>query len=228
VALIEAGEVPKQVNDLLRTRVPGSRPGASAGCVPGGADAIARTWLPAPLHDVLRRRESVRDFAPTEIPVQQIVDLITGGYVAERHVWPPAAHGDAGLTVLLAACRVAGLAEGIYAVEPGSQSPAPVPGPPSPASVREAYADAPALLLICADPHQQARDAGGSSYGSLIVRSGTLGYAMWLAAVSGGLAGCGYGSSCHDMTLAARQWDPRYRHFFTVAIGMPAGRSQRS
>lgn len=228
MAIVEAGEATRQVTDLLRTRTRAAARDQEAGARPNASDRNASDRnasdtdpagliSPAALEDVLRKRESVRDFAPRELKAEHVTDLICRGYAAERQVWPARAHGDARLVVLLAAYRVTGMTPNMYAVPAGDQRPSPVPGQ---LPLAATYADAPALLLICADPHQQARDPSGSGYGSLLVRAGTLGYAMWLAAVSSGLAGSVYGGSCDDVTIAARGWDKRYRHFFTVAIGI--------
>jgi Nitroreductase family len=216
MAVIAAGETTRELMSLLQTRRPGRNSSAAAGDFGGGLGTLLET----PLEVVLRRRGAVREFSAAELPVGQVEDLVARGFVAERQVWRAGAHGDPGFAVLVAARRVAGLAEGVYAAT--LQRPAlarlQVPAPLAP--VRQAYGDAPAFLLICADPHQQRTGAGGCSYGSLLVRAGTLGYAMWLAAISSGLAGCAYGGGCHDATLFARHLNPRFRHLFTVAIGM--------
>jgi hypothetical protein len=180
------------------------------------------TWLRGPIEESLIRRQSVRAFALSAVPRSLVLGAIAAARAAGEAVWPPDRHGGVSMQMLVAAVNVDGLAPGVYTVrEAGTDL-------LTPKSeyldiLREQYADAPVLILICADLNQACRDAGQAGYPATLTRAGTVGYAAWLWAVSAGLAGCVYGGASPDASGAVRQLDGNLRHLFTVAIGAPAG-----
>jgi hypothetical protein len=179
------------------------------------------SWLLAPIEETLTRRRSARVFAASPVPRSHILGAIAAARDAEEAVWPPGKHGGIGLDVLIAAFNIDGLARGLYSTNEAN------PEPLSPDSacldiLRKQYADAPALLLMCADLNHAFREAGPAGYPAALIRAGTAGYAAWLWSVSIGLAGCIYGSASHHASGAGRQRQANLRHLFTVAIGAPA------
>jgi hypothetical protein len=225
MTLIRLGDAVAQVSDLLRTRTPASGgaelPRQSYMDGPSVSVRVTDEWLASSLADVLTRREAVRDFSEELLLAGKVCEIVASALANENWVWPVERHGDADFRVLLAVRRVEGLAAGLYAVGREGR-PIPLPKVRPPRHVWESFVDAPALLFICADPHQGTRAGNGVGYGSVLVRAGTLGYSIWLSAVSSGLGGCAYGRSCHEVTLAAKQLDCRLRHLFTVSVGIPA------
>jgi nitroreductase len=213
--------VTKQLSESLRQREPTlARPlGAPA------ADFRVHercTWLGGPVGEVLTQRWSVRAFASSAIARSDVLGAIGAARDAEEAVWPPGKHGAMGLDVLIAAFNVGGLARGLYSTRDATTEPLSVDSACLDI-LREHYADAPVLLLICADVNHACRDAGQAGYPAALIRAGTAGYAAWLWSISAGLAGSVYGGASQDASGAARQRDANLRHLFTVAIGMPAG-----
>jgi hypothetical protein len=84
--------------------------------------------------------------------------------------------------------------------------------------LRERYAPAPVLFAVCGDL-TWACSPDGPGYGGLLVSAGALGHAIWLSALSIGLAASVFGGPCDDITEAPRPVDPDMRHLFTVAVG---------
>jgi hypothetical protein len=82
------------------------------------------------------------------------------------------------------------------------------------AELRESYAHAPVLLLICG-----AVPAGADEYRTTLLAAGWSGYTAWLAAVAIGLEGCVFGRAHGRVTAAL---PTASRHLFTVAIGHAA------
>jgi hypothetical protein len=180
------------------------------------------TWLGEPIEDVLAERRSVRAFASLAITRADVLGAIGAARNAEEAVWPHSRHGDIGLVMLIAAFDVDGLAKGLYRTDEASTE---LPSLDSAYLdiLREQYADAPVLMLICADMNKACRDAGQAGYPAALTRAGTAGYAAWLWSISAGLAGSVYGGASQHASAAGRQWDANLRHLFTVAIGMPVG-----
>jgi hypothetical protein len=214
VSVVEAGEAFRQVLASLRTRVPACGPG------------VARTAVSARNPGALRvaggraERHKVPDMPLAYgVSTRQVAEMVADGYTAERQVWDPGVHGDAQFLVMVAACRVTALAAGVYLVGAAGYQEVSVATDVSLGSLRQAYGAASGILLICADPHQRFRSAGGCSYGSLLVRAGTLAYGIQLSAMSMGVPCSVYGSSSYYASLAARAWDERYRNLLTVTVG---------
>jgi hypothetical protein len=214
--LLTEGEPARRVAELLMQR--GAAATASAESVGNPADGVC--WLGGPLREALTRRRSVRDFAADPLPCGHLRAIIADARAATAATWPGTRHGDTALTVMVAADRVTGLAEGVHAAGPGQWLPLAKPGRALLGSLAVEYADAPALLLVCGDLAQISRVGGG--YGDLLVRAGTLGYAAWLRAISLGLGGSIYGGTSPQVTAVARQAGAGLQHVFTVAIGHPA------
>ena len=121
----------------------------------------------------------------------------------ERAHWPAAEHGDTGIGIAAAVSGVTGLNPGIYLYQPDQRDfAAAAGGPVLVAELRSTYALAPALLLVYGnlDTARDSRPAQG--YQRLLVRTGALGYASLLAALSTGLRGCLYGASTSIVTTA--------------------------
>ncbi len=177
-------------------------------------------WLPGPVEGMLLRRSSVREFSADPLPAAHVRAAAAAGQDAEAATWPAGQHGPAAFAILIAAFHLDGLDRGLYPAH-GSQ-PLADPGSGWLDALRQQYADAPALLLICGDLNRACRSAGPAGYPSMLVRAGTIGYGAWLWALSAGLSASVYGSASHQVTGAARRLDVNLRHLFTVAVGMPA------
>jgi hypothetical protein len=165
-------------------------------------------------------RDSVREFSAAPLTIATIRQVVSAARAGEAAAWPVRSHGAAQFEVLVAALNVKGLAGGLYTSTLSQE----LAGREAIwlTTLREQYADAPTLLLICGNLSRACDAAGASGYASMLVRAGTLGYAAWLWALSAGLRCSVYGSASHRVTSAARLLDPHLRHLFTVAIGYPA------
>lgn len=207
MGLIETAESYRRVHDLLRQR--------DVQLGQGGAGARAGGWPPQyqghDLGGMLRARRSVREFSRGQVDRERLSRIVAAALETCENAWPAARHGALPLTVIAAVRDEPGLAW----VRQGGCDPMPVLNARLAGTLSRDYADAPAILFLCGDPHQ----LGPSGYGSVLVRVGAAGYAIWLAAIADGLQGSVYGRSSNEITRVARQVNPRLRHLFTVAIG---------
>jgi nitroreductase len=173
-------------------------------CRPAGRMPEPQRW-PAPTTEIVRSRHSVRTFSTEPIDIAHLRVIIDSAHL--RHP---------GFSVLIAAYRVADLDSGTYLAEPGNELTA------RPEyildGVREAYADAAALLIICGDLAAAVEADGPNGYSRLLVQAGAFAYTAWLTALSLGLAGSVYGRSNGDADAAARR-SGGLRHLFTAALG---------
>jgi hypothetical protein len=175
------------------------------------------------LDDILSRRRSLRAFSAEPATAAELSMIAEAGLAAERRQWPVGAHHSMGLTFVLAALNVADLAPGLYlsttrgpnAFSLIQHKPAWVP------ELRQRYADAPAILMICGDVGSACRAMGKPGYGQILVRAAAAGYAAWLRAISLDMAGTVFGGTCHQVTTSLSQaGSPHLWHLFTLAIGI--------
>jgi nitroreductase len=172
---------------------------------------------------VLASRRSARQFAGRPVPAALLADACQTAMRVEQAYWPPEVHGEAGLRLAVATARVDGLAEGLHTFSGATAefgylaSAAPV------GELQQEYANAPALVFVCAERAGDREVLPRSSYQSMVVRAGTLGYAVLLNAMSAGLCGCPFGRAMSRVpsALSAAYTGP-VRHLFTIAIGWPA------
>jgi len=211
--LIPSATATRAVKEVLNGRSRPAAPGAgwplppdAPSDAPSDPPTVAEILrLDGPrLEPVLRRRRSTREFRPEAPDPDQIRRIVTAAHAVDRRQWPSAA--DQPLSVLVGS----------------STMPDATPGPDLLPALREAYCEAPVLLFICGDVRAAAQAEHGTGYGSLLVRAGALGYALWMAALAEGLAGSVYGRSAPSVTAAARTLGPGVRHLFTVALGSDA------
>jgi hypothetical protein len=170
----------------------------------------------------LADRRSVRQFARRPVPAALLADACQNAMRVEQAYWPPEVHGDAGLRLAVATARVDGLANGVHTFAAATSEFEYLAGTALVGELQQEYANAPALVLICAE-HVRDRDVvPRSNYPSMLVRAGTLGYAVLLNAMAAGLCGCPFGRAKSQVptTLSARYVRPVH-HLFTIAIGWP-------
>lgn len=233
--LIPAGDLERQLAAALRERrravTPVSRPtGSGMADTPyGGANArmTDREKLGASAPETRNGGQPATRFRDDPLSIGQIRATLTSAYADQQAHWPPAVHHDLGLSMLLAAFRVATLSPDVYpAGPPGTGRFAAVPATGLLTALRQ-HGNAPALLLVCGDLDAACRAGGESGYGSLLVRAGAMAHAAWLAAVGAGLAGHTCGRATRLGCEAARQaFGTGSRHLVTVAIGMAATDAQ--
>lgn len=194
------------------------------------SDPDRSTDLPmADLHEVLAGRSAVRTFGARR-PTARLVAAVVA--LALEHVachWPVDVHGPPpGL--LLAAFDVAGLEPGIHRWK-GSDSADGFRVLAQPSwfgDLQGRYCAAPAMFLLHGSPLR----AGAGGYGDLLVRVGSLGHALWLAARTYGLDACAFGGPSPEVTALLRtsadaadadvSTDVAERHLFTLAAGYAA------
>jgi hypothetical protein len=176
------------------------------------------------LAEVLAGRRSVRTFAAQRPAVVTLTEVVRLAAHSQRRQWSAACCGSAGLRVLLAAYRVAGLDAGLYSWEGDRAGWLSLGVPAWLGELPGRYTDAPALMLVCGS----YRRAGAAGYGGLVVRAGALGYAVWLAARTHRLEASVYGRPSAEPATALASVDNGLRHLFTVAVGYgdPAGQAR--
>jgi len=222
--LIDEAAITAGVADLLSHR---SRPvpGPPTLPVPGPQAPPPRLRRELrPLSAVLAARRSVREFSGEPLALADLEFILGHADQAVRAWWPAGPRQDLGLTVLTAACDVAGLPRGIHAVVNGSR-PRLLADPRWLPALRGKYAPAPVLLAVCGDL-PWACSAAGPGYGGLLTAAGALGHAMWLSALSIDLAASVYGSPCQELTGIAGSYAVGLRHLFTIAIGRPGDHTE--
>lgn len=175
------------------------------------------TGLPmADLHDVLTGRSAVRAFAPRRPSAQLLAAVIALALNHDAHQWPVEAHGPPP-KLLLAAFDVTGLEPGLHHCK-DSDSANGISALAQPSWLRDLrprYCAAPAMFLLHGSPLR----AGADAYGDLLVRVGSLGHALWLAARTYGLEACAFGGPSPEVTALLRTADATERHLFTLAAG---------
>lgn len=222
--LIEAGESYRRVHDLLRERVVRPMPARPSGDNSASAAPFAAPAAGWPsdgrngdIGCILRARRSVREFSRAPVELGQLVRIVGAARRLCDDTWPASRHGALPVTVIAAVNGVPGDKPGLLQVRAGGCEPICGLDARLADTLGREYANAPAILLLCCDPHRLGHDSGG--YGSVLVRAGSAGYAIWLAAIAEGLQASVYGRTSNDITRVARQVSPRLRHLFTVAVG---------
>jgi hypothetical protein len=173
------------------------------------------------LESILRRRRSTRAFRPDAPALDRVRRIAAVAHAVDRRQWPAGA--DQAMSVLLGTSTLPEVTPGLHLCDARDGAPiAQVAGPHLLPALRDAYCDAPVLLFICGDVRAAAQAEHGTGYGSLLVRAGALGYALWMAALAEGLAGSVYGRPSPAVTAVSRTLGPGVRHLFTVALGSDA------
>ena len=214
--LIPAGQLSQTVSDLLAVRRP---PLAAAQT----AAHRAAAWPLGEPDEVLARRWATRRFTAEPVSPRDLGVMTARALRADEALWPSSRHRELRFTILLAALRVSGLAPGLYRWAPGETGAwAELDEDPWLSDLPGRYADAPCLVFVCA-AIGPACAPDGPGYGPLLVRAGTIGHALWLSALSGGLAGCLFAAPHYRVTAAVRALDGQTNHILTVALGHAAG-----
>ncbi len=190
---------------------------------PGPVSAASAPPVCPAAGQVLAGRRSVRQFADRPVPAALLTDAFRNAMRAERAYWPAEVHGDAGLRLAVATARVDGLATGVHTLSIATAEFAYLAGAALVGELQQEYANAPALVLVCAEHVRDHDVLPRSSYQSRVMRAGALGYAVLLNAMAAGLCGCPFGRAMSEVpiTLSARYARPVH-HLFTIAIGWPA------
>lgn len=199
-----------------RRKPPPGTPSAQSPPAPGGGSGQDPAAEPRRLQDVLTGRRSVYDFDTRPVAagtLWQVVRLATAEHARQ---WPVARHGDPQLLTMVAARRVSRLQAGLH-VFPGPAEPLWRDQPGWLDQLGTDHGDAPVLIFLAGSLLR----AGSAGYGGLLVQTGALGYALWLAARTYGLECSVSGRADHRATHAAHGIHPGARHLFTVALGYP-------
>lgn len=170
-----------------------------------------RTASPDWLEAALAERRAVRSFSDEPVETARIRDALAEARTLHADLFP----GTQGLTVLLAAYRVSGLAPGLY--QDGENTWTPVPGNVD--AMRPWYDGAPAVLLIGAATPAACAHRGAAGYAELLATGAGLAYTTWLVAIAHGLSGCPYGRAYDAPTAAFRSQEPGLRHVMALSLG---------
>lgn len=195
---------------------PGTPPTESLPAI-GGDAGQGPAAEPARLQDVLTGRRSVYDFDLRPVAPATLWQVMWSATAEHARQWPTARHGDPQLLTMVAARRVSRLPTGLY-VFPGPAEPLWRDRPTWLDQLGTDHGDAPVLIFLGGSVLR----AGSAGYSELLVQTGALGYAFWLAARTYGLECSVSGRADHRATHAAHGVRPGARHLFTVALGYPA------
>jgi hypothetical protein len=166
------------------------------------------------LATVLAARTAVRTFSPRRPEAQRLARVTALALDHDASQWPTAEHGPPpGL--MLAAYDVAGLDPGLHSWSTQTAEFLPAGRPPWLPDLQERYSAAPAIFLI----HDSLLSQGADAYGGLLVRAGSLGYGLWLAARTHGLDACAFGGASPEVTTYLRRDASADRHLFTLVVG---------
>ncbi|MFI6599167.1 hypothetical protein ACIBHX_23160 [Nonomuraea sp. NPDC050536] len=210
--LMPDGELGETVTGLLRRPV----------ALPFGGDGAAhdRAAPPLPanavaLEEVLAGRRSVREFDARRPALADLLGVLELAETSQRRQRPAGLGGAADLRTAVAAYGIDGLPAGLYVRDHASGELRRAGEAPWLEELRDSYAHAPTLVLICCP----AGCFGADTYGQLLVRAGALGYAVWLAARTYGLDCSVYGKANRHLAGTFMQDGIAMRHLFTIAVG---------
>jgi hypothetical protein len=146
-----------------------------------------------PLESLLRRRTSVRTYAPTPIAVEELAAVVDRAAAFDRAAWPD---HDAGaeLEFLVAARDVTGLPVGIYLYSAAEGDFVRLADLPAGDAAEELvlqleFAHAPAIVMVCGPLAASLDRHGEHGHRLLLTRAGAAAHAAWLTALDRGLAG---------------------------------------
>lgn len=173
----------------------------------------------AGLHDVLAGRSAVRAYGARRPTARMLAAVVALALDHDACQWPVEVHGPPP-GVLLAAFDVAGLEPGLHRwKDPDSADGIHALAQPSWfRDLQVRYSAAPAMFLLHGSPLR----VGADGYGDLLVRVGSLGHALWLAARTHGLEACAFGGPSPEVTALLRTADVTERHLFTLTTGYAA------
>lgn len=218
--LIPIQETRREIMETLDGRAHSVVPGTERSQRPEAASVAKLLGIGGQsVEPLLRRRRATRKFSRVAPAQERVRKIITAAYAVDRSQWY-AGEGQE-LSLLLTTSSLPDVPPGLHLCDSRDGAPsARLRGPDLLPALHDSYVDAPALLFVCGDVRAAAHDDSGTGYGALLMRAGALGYALWLAAVADGLAGCVYGRPSAAVTAAARELGPGMRHLFTVALGV--------
>ncbi|MEC4020248.1 nitroreductase family protein [Streptomyces sp. H27-D2] len=155
--------------------------------------AVAAPPSEQSLEAVLRRRSSVRTYAPQAVPVEVLAAVVERAAAFDRSAWPD---HDAGveLEFLVAARNVAGLSTGIHLYSPtGGEFIRLADLPDGEAAgdlvLQLEFADAPAIVMTCGPMAASLDRHGEHGHRLLLTRAGAAAQTAWLTALDRGLVG---------------------------------------
>ncbi|MFE3555515.1 nitroreductase family protein [Streptomyces sp. NPDC059193] len=155
-----------------------------AGIAPAGEE---------PLESLLRRRASVRTYAPRPVAADVLAAVIERAAAFDREAWPDHDAG-AGLEFLVAARDVAGLPVGLYLYSPaegGFVQLADLPAGDAAAELvlQLEFAHAPAIVMVCGPLAASLDRHGEHGHRLLLTRAGAAAHTAWLTALDRCLVG---------------------------------------
>ncbi|WP_328740614.1 nitroreductase family protein [Streptomyces erythrochromogenes] len=155
-----------------------------AGIAPAGTE---------PLESLLRRRASVRTYAPRPVAADVLAAVIDRAATFDREAWHD---HDAGveLEFLVAARDVAGLPVGLYLYSPAGGgftrlSDLPAGDAAAELVLQLEFAHAPAIVMVCGPLAASLDRHGEHGHRLLLTRAGAAAHTAWLTALDRGLVG---------------------------------------
>ncbi|MEU0675213.1 nitroreductase family protein [Streptomyces sp. NPDC006172] len=197
----------------------------------GHHDLVAAEAAPAgeePLESLLRRRASVRSYAPRPVDVGEISAVVDRAAAFDQASWPD---HDAGaeLEFLVAARDVTGLRAGMYLYSAASRAFVRLADLPAGAAAEDLvlqleFAHAPAIVIVCGPLAASLDRHGEHGHRLLLTRAGAAAHTAWLTALDRGLAGSIFAGFLSSALKPLVQVDGyRSAQLIAFACGHPAG-----
>jgi nitroreductase len=179
----------------------------------------------AQLESVLRKRRSVRAFAPDAVPAESVARAIDAAIEADCELWGPEVDAGVELELVLVAWDVTTLRPGVH-VRTGEEfcriASLPDRSAHGAIALQTDLQSAPALLLASGNLLAACALHGDHGYRMLLTRAGAACQTAWLAAIDSGLAGAvfaGFQPAAARHILGASM---ARRQLLALALGLAA------
>jgi SagB-type dehydrogenase family enzyme len=166
--------------------------------VPYSGSSSVTIPLPAgggrPVGRILAHRTTVRNYTDAPVTLDQLGTMLHYAQHGDAGDWPEEQREGNLLSFQVLAWRVQGLPPGVYAYDPPSHTlrltaPAPSPENAIELLVQSEYAAAPVLVWIAANLAAACARHGAFGHRQLLLRAGSAGHRLWMAALGMGLSG---------------------------------------
>lgn len=146
----------------------------------------------AAIETVLRRRRSVRHYAPDSVTAEEVATVLRAARAADEAHFAGERAAGVSVDLMLAARRVDGVERRLHVLREDPDRLCPVTDLPDEADaadlvLQREYADSPALVLVLGALGAALERHGDHGYRLMLLRAGAVAHAGWLAADALGL-----------------------------------------
>src|SRR5437763_2554641 len=166
-----------------------------------GRDRETLVWLDEPAHggrlvgDTLSRRQSNRYYGSEPVSLHQLGTMLHCAHEEDVRAWPEEHAAGLPMTFIAVAWRVEGLEPAVYHYQPKAHGLARIAPAPSEQGALELFsqrefAAAPLVVWCFGNLAAACSRHGAFGHRQLLMRAGSAGHRLWMAALGMGLAGC--------------------------------------